>query len=146
MNDLKLAFRLPLENPSLASGATSLRRGLLSRPLGAVVRRNLEARDQHDVHSLIMVGFVMPENEHLASAGGQGDEIRMFHQQTATVSHVNEKRAERLRVKQLPDVIRFHLVSITVIPHSRKCGGPFEVLFSLRSLRLILCGFCTNKP
>jgi len=100
------------------------KRGLLSTLLGAVARRNLEARDQHDVHSLRIVGSVMPENVHFTPAAGQGDEIRMFHQQTATVGDVNEKGAEGLRVEQLPDVIRFHAFNNTEIPASRKRNGP----------------------
>ncbi len=112
MNDARFAFRQVAENPGFTAGAASLRRGLLSRLLCAVARRNFEARDQPDVHSLIIVGFIMPENEHFTPAGGQGDEIRMFHQQTATVSHVNEKGAEGLGVEQLPDVIRFHVFNV----------------------------------
>jgi hypothetical protein len=93
------------------------------------VRRNFEARDQHDVHNLVIVRFVMPENVHSTPAGSQGDEILMFHQQTATVSHVNEKGAERLRVEQLPDVIRIHVFNVTEIPGSRKRGGLSQTAF-----------------
>jgi hypothetical protein len=55
----------------------------------------------------------------------------MFHQQTATVSHVNEKRAEGLRVEQLPDFIRFHVFNVIEIPASRKRRGPLNVLNAL---------------
>ncbi len=112
-----------------------LRRGLLSRLLCAVVRRNLEARDQYDVHNLIIVGFIVPVNDHFTPARSQGDEILMFHQQTATVSHVNEKGAEGLCVKQLPDFIRFHVFNIIGIPDSRKRRGPFDFLSCCRHSR-----------
>ena len=127
MNDLKFAFRQLLTTAGLTVGATRLRSGLLSRLLWAVARRNLEARNQHDVHDFIIVGFIMPENVHFTPAGGQGDEIRMLHQQTATVSHVNEKGAERLTVEQFPDVIRFHVSNLIEIPGLRKRRRPFGV-------------------
>ena len=100
--------------------------GLLSRLLGGGARRNFEARDQHDVHRLGIIGPVMPENVHFTPAAGQGDKIRMFHQQTATVGDVNEKGAEGLRVEQLPHVIRFHAFNNIVSPDSRKRSGAFD--------------------
>jgi hypothetical protein len=124
MNDLGFAIRQLQNNPGPAVGPTNLRRGLPSRFLCAVARRNFEARHQHDVHSLGIVGSVMPENVHFTPAARQGDEIRMFHQQTATVSHMNEKGAEGLRVEQFPDVIRSHVFNVIEIPNSRKPRGP----------------------
>ena len=111
MNDLKFAFRQLLKNPGFTAVAVRCyaRAPSLARLLCPIARRDFETRDQQDVHDLVIVGFVMAVNEHFTPAGGQGDVILVFHQQSAPVSRMNDKGAKRSIVKQLPDFIGFHV-------------------------------------
>ena len=110
MHDLRFAFRQLLKNPGFTAVAMpgGARTRLLARLPRSVARREFKTRDQQNVHDLVIVGPVVAVNEHLAPAGGQGDVILMFHEQPATVSHMNDKRPKGAIVKQLPNLVCFH--------------------------------------
>ena len=109
MTDLKFAFRQLLKNPGFAAVTPCLLSGFRR----AVAGRRFEPGDHKDVHNLIIIGLVVTVNQHGAPAGGQRDEILVFHQQPATISHVDDEWAEWLRVKQLPYFVGFHFPNHT---------------------------------
>ena len=97
----------------------------------AVARRHLMARDQQDVDPLVIIGLVMAVDQHFAPARGQRDEIFVLDQQPSAVSHMDEKGAEGLGVKQPPDFIRFHGIHPNQKPDPRKeRRGAHELLLS----------------
>jgi len=122
MNDLRYVFRQLLKNPGFTAGAMTSHAcpdSLACLPR-AIARRHFKARDQESVHNLVIIGPVMAVNQDFAPARGQRDEIFVLDQQTAAVSHMDEKGAEGLDMKQPPDFIRFHTPHHNQKPNPRK--------------------------
>lgn len=118
LNDLPSTSRRPLKNP----GFDAEWLGSLLRFRRAVSGNGLESRDHHDVHNLVIIGLVVAVNNYRASAGRQCDKILMLNQQTTAIGHMNGKWSKGPGVKQLSDLIRFHLANNSPVENPSKGG------------------------